>query len=143
MISKETIAYMRLVHGSYNIMLMLLFVYQGSLGLRIRKVRTSGMTSGFNIIKKHRYNGPILALLGVIGFFAGAILVYIDKGHLLKYPLHLTVGIVIVFSITAAFFVSRMIKGSDSPWRTRHFVLGLFIICLYLVQVFLGLNILL
>lgn len=143
MISKETIAYLKLAHGLYNTVIVSLFIYQGLLGLRIRKQRKTGGVQAFKTIKRHRKNGPPLVILGVLGFCAGAILVYIDKGDLLKYPLHLVNGIFIALSITLTLFISTKIKGHSSIWRNRHFLLGLFILCLYLLQVWLGLNILL
>lgn len=142
MIDKQTISYLRLAHGSYNITVMFLFIFQGTLGLRIRKGRKSGIKS-FEIIKRHRKLGPILAFMGGIGSLAGLTLVYIDYGNLLKYPLHLITGSAIVFSITSTFLISRKIKGPESPFRTLHFRLGILILSLYLIQVFLGLGILL
>lgn len=143
MISKETIAYLKLAHGLYNTVMVSFFIYQSRLGLKVRKERNAGTMQTFKTIKKHRRNGPLLVILGVLGFCAGAILVYIDKGDVFKYPLHLANGIFITFSITITLFISTKIKGPSSPWRTRHLLLGLFILCLYLLQVWLGLNILL
>jgi len=141
MLDKEIIANLRLVHGSYNAIMMFLFIYQGWLGLRIRGGRKAGSPS-FEIIKRHRKSGPIFAIMGATGFFAGAILIYLDYGRLLKYPLHFITGLAIVFSITTAFLISRKIKGPDSAWRTPHFRRGTLVICLYLIQVFLGIGIL-
>ena len=88
MIDKQLIAYFRLVHGSYNTLMIVLFIYQGLLGLKIRKQRKAGNQMPFKTIKRHRKIGQILVLMGVIGFFAGAALIYLDYGRLLKYPLH-------------------------------------------------------
>ncbi len=141
MIDRQTLAYLRLLHGSYNAFVMFLFFYQGLLGLRIRKDRKTGGRATKSI-KRHRKMGPVIAVLGVAGFLAGVVLVYIDKGHLLEYPLHFLTGLSIALSITATFFVSRKIKGIELPWRVLHFRLGILIVSLYSIQIFLGLGIL-
>lgn len=143
MISKESIAYLKLAHGIYNTVIVLFFIYQGWLGLKIRKKKTVDDIQVFKTIKRHRRNGPPLVILGVMGFCAGVILVYIDKGDILKYPLHLINGLVIALSITITLLISTKIKGPSSRWRGRHLLLGFFIISLYLLQVWFGLNILL
>ena len=142
MIDKELISYLRLAHGSYNMLVMFLFVYQGILGLKIRRQRLKGQQQ-FNIIKRHRRLGPILVLLGLSGFFAGVFLAAIGHGHIFHYPLHFITGSAIALSAITTFFISRKIEGPDSPWRDSHFRLGIFILCLYIIQVFLGLGILL
>lgn len=142
MIDKQLIAYFRLVHGSYNTIMIVLFIYQGLLGLKIRKQRKAGSQMPFKIIKRHRKIGPILALMGVIGFFAGAALIYLDYGRLLKYPLHFLTGLAISLLIATTFFISKKIKGSDSLWRNLHFKLGILILSLYPIQAFLGIGIL-
>jgi len=141
MIDKETIAYLKLIHGSYNVIMMFLFMYQGWMGLKIRRGRKAGVQS-FDIVKRHRKFGPVLALMGVGGFLAGVTLIYLDTGRFLKYPLHFATGLSLVFCIATAFMISRKIAGPESPWRTPHFRRGILIICLYLVQVSLGLSIL-
>ena len=141
MIDKQTIAYLKLLHGAYNTVMMFLFMYQGLLGLKIRRQRVRG-GQNFSIVKRHRKLGPVLALMGVAGFIAGMIVIYIDKGHVMEYPLHFLTGMSIALSITAAFLISRNIKGADSPWRTPHLIIGIVILCLYLVQVTLGIGIL-
>jgi len=142
MIDKEVISYLKPAHGSYNMLIALLFVYQGILGLKIRRQRLKGQQQ-FTIIKRHRRLGPFLVLLGLSGFFAGLILVYLDTGRFIKYPFHFATGSTIALSIITAFFISRKIRGRDSLWRDVHFMLGIFILCLYIMQVFLGLGILL
>ena len=142
MIDKQLIAYLRLVHGSYNTLMMVLFIYQGLLGLKIRKQRKVGGQMPFKIIKRHRKIGPILALMGVIGFFAGAALIYLDYGRLLKYPLHFLTGLAISLLIATTFFISKKIKGSDPLWRNLHFRVGILILSLYPIQAFLGVGIL-
>ena len=70
-------------------------------------------------------------------------LISIDKGHFFEYPLHNIVGAGIVILLVATFFITQKIKGPESTWRIRHLIVGIGILCLYLVQLFLGLNILL
>jgi hypothetical protein len=81
--------------------------------------------------------------LGILGYVAGAMLIAIDKGHIFEYRVHHGVGLSIVILLATTFLISRKIKGPVSPWRTPHFLLGLAILGAYLVQLFLGLNILL
>ncbi len=140
-IDKQAIAYLRPVHGFYNIVVMFLFMYQGWLGIKIRKGRKSGKQS-IKAVKRHRKAGPVLVLMGIFGYLAGNTLVYLDHGHFLEHSLHFITGSFIVLSIITTFFISRRIKSPESPWRFPHFRLGILIICLYLIQVFLGLWIL-
>jgi hypothetical protein len=139
MLDKALISDLKLVHGSYNSVMMLLFLYQGSLGLKIRRERKAGNKPPFNTIKRHRHIGPLLAPLGVLGFFAGVALALLDYGDLLKNTLHFIVGLLLACSITTTYVVSKQIRGPESPARNLHFRLGLFILCLYPIQVFLGL----
>ncbi len=142
-IDRQYINYLKLLHGSYNTVVALLFMYQGSLGWRIRTERKAGGRRDAAIIRRHRRGGPIFAVLGIGGYFAGAVLVYLDKGHLYEYPLHLMTGTCIALAITTTYLVSRMISMPESRWRTPHFLIGLFIVLLYLIQITIGLNILL
>jgi hypothetical protein len=142
-IGREWIDLLRILHGAYNTLVALAFLYQGWLGLRIRKARRDGDDSDFGTIRRHRRNGPLLVLLGALGYAAGAALILLDKGHFFEYRLHHLVGITIVILLSATFLVSRKIRGPVSPWRTPHLLLGLAILGAYLVQLFLGLNILL
>jgi hypothetical protein len=143
MIAKEWLDYLRIGHGSYNTIVALVFVYQGWLGLKIRKERKAEGTRDFDVVRRHRNRGPILVLLGILGYVAGAVLITVDKGHLFKYPLHNAVGLGIVILLTATFIIARQIRGPESPWRIRHVILSIGILCLYLVQLFIGLNVLL
>lgn len=143
MIASEWIGIIRVLHGAYNALLALAFLYQGWLGLKIRKVRRTGDAKDFGVIRRHRGNGPVLALLGILGYVAGAILITIDKGHFFEYRGHHVMGLSIVILLATMFLVSQKIKGPVSPWRTPHLLLGLTILGAYLVQLLLGLNILL
>ena len=136
------IPYLSYTHGAFNLLVFLAILYQGWLGLKIRKERTSGKPPTFTLIRLHRKLGPILVLLGIAGFLAGAGLVYSDKGHILEYPLHFFTGLAITFLLIATFFISLRIKGRISPWKTPHFFTGIIITGLYIVQILLGLDIL-
>ncbi|MFA6055488.1 MAG: DUF4079 family protein [Thermodesulfovibrionales bacterium] len=142
MIDKQIIAYLKPIHGAFNILVMLLLIYQGWVGLRIRNIRRAGKPPDFKIIKRHRKNGPFFTILGCLGFIAGIIIVYLDKGGIFEYPLHLITGLVITFSLITTYLISKRISGAESPLRTPHFILGIGILGLYLIQVFLGLGIL-
>jgi hypothetical protein len=141
MISKETIAYMKLAHGLYNFVMMLLFMYQGTLGLQIRSLRKKGSIIP-SIVKRHRRQGPVLALLGVVGFLSGAALVSLDSGKILKHPLHLTVGFIVALLIVTTFLISRKIRGRNSAWRTHHLVAGSATLFTYTVQILIGIGLL-
>jgi hypothetical protein len=142
MIPKEWLGILRVVHGSYNMIVALAFISQGWLGLKIRRERKAGGARDFDIVRRHRHRGPLLVLLGILGYGAGAVLIYADKGHFFKYPLHHIIGLGIVILLTATFFITREIKGPESPWRNRHAIVSIGILCLYLVQLLIGLNVL-
>ena len=142
MVSSQIIAYLKLLHAAYNFTLMVLFLRQGRLGLQIRKGRLAG-SPPFELVKRHRRNGPLLVFMGVSGFLSGVILVGIDSGDLLKYFYHLLVGLALASLIVTTFVVSKQIKGPAPYWRNVHMAIGLLIICFYVVQLFLGLNVLL
>ena len=112
------------------------------MGLKIRKERISGKPPTISIVKRHRRRGPIAAFLGITGFFAGVLIVYLNEGHILEYPLHFILGLSIVALIFTTFIVSKKIRAQDTTFRNPHFVLGIMIICLYCVQVFIGLKML-
>jgi cytochrome b561 len=109
----------------------------------IRRARMAHGPLPFPVIKRHRKGGPVLSALGIVGFCIGFTLVMLDSGKVLQFPLHFVVGCVIVFCLIATFIISRKIKGPDSPYRTPHFYLGIAILCLYLINVVLGLGVLL
>lgn len=139
---KAIISYFGYVHGFYNTLVIIFFLYQGLLGWKIRQARISGNSLSFHTIKRHRKFGPILALFGITGFFAGATIVYVQDGRLLEHPVHFFVGLTVVFLIIATFSVSRKITWKQSPWRTPHFMVGILTLCLYFVQACLGLSML-
>jgi hypothetical protein len=136
-LSLETVANLRYVHGAYNLALLVAFCYQGLLGFRIRRGRLSG-TADTLARRRHRRMGPVLAPLGVAGFFAGLTLVYVDRGAVAEFPLHFSAGLLLALLITGAFVASRRINDL----RRVHFALGVAVLSFYAVQAFLGLGIL-
>lgn len=143
LISRELLADLRIGHGLFNFSVLLLFFYTARYGLIIRRARTNGAPLPVAAMRRHRYLGPRLAVLGGLGFGAGLTLVLLDTGNILKYPAHLLAGTAIVTLLLTTFLVSRKIKGPNSPYRNTHYQLGLAILTLYLVEVFLGLGVLL
>ncbi len=108
-----------------------------------QKRKKEGRRAEYQDHQGHRKEGPIFAVLGVAGYLAGAGLILIDKGHLFEYPPHMIVGSCIALLIITTFIISKKIKGPESSWRTPHFMIGLFILLLYIIQIYLGLGILL
>ncbi len=143
LIDRQLLSSLRLVHGGYNTAMMLLFFYHASLGIRIRRARRAHGPLPFALIRRHRKGGPIIAGLGVTGFFIGFTLVLLDSGNAFQFPYHFAAGCAIVLCLIATFLVSRKIKGPDSAYRTPHFHIGIAILCLYVIEVFLGLGVLL
>ena len=121
----------------------ILFLYQGWLGWQIRRRRKGNKAPQATFIRRHRKFGPILVLVGLVGFSSGLVLIYLDFGRIAKFPLHLATGSVIGLLLVTTFAISKKIRFSQPDWRLAHFLLGLSILCLYLVQLFLGLNVLL
>jgi hypothetical protein len=142
LIDKQLLSSLRLVHGSYNFLVMLLFFYHGWLGITIRRARKSKAPLPLAAIKRHRKTGPVLAIMGGFGFLIGFTLILLDTGNVLEFPSHFLVGCTIVLCLLSTFLISRKIKGPDSPYRIPHFVLGITILCLYLIEVFLGIGVL-
>jgi hypothetical protein len=132
----------KLAHGSFNTLLALVFLYQAWMGLKIRRGRKRGEPQ-LKAMRRHRRLGPFLVVLGLLGFCLGLILVYIDKGRVLEYPPHLAVGSVIVLFLLGQYAVSRKIKGLASPWRTPHLAIGTGLICIYVLQIVIGVGVLL
>jgi hypothetical protein len=137
---KEILPYL---HGAYNMLVILLFIYQGWLGMIIRKERLAGRPPVVRITKRHRKFGPVLALMGIFGFFAGVNIVYINYGLLIVYDLHFYTGIVISSLIIATFFISKKIKRNDLLWRTLHLYAGFVIISFYFIEAYIGIRMLL
>ena len=143
MIETESItiySILKYIHGIYNSLIIMLFLYQGWLGILIREGRISEKTFSLKNTKRHRKIGPILALLGIAGFFAGMIIVYLRKGKIIEHPFHFFNGMIIVLAIITTFIISRKITIKESAWRTPHFIIGIIILCLYLIQALLGIG---
>jgi hypothetical protein len=143
MVDKELIAYFKLAHGFFNLCMMALFCYQGWMGYLIRQARTSRKPMPFDAVRKHRKAGPAFALWGVMGYIAGIVVVLLDKGRVFEYPLHFMTGSAIAVVIVSLYAVSRRITAKDISSRNIHFILGMFLLALYVIQVLLGLGILL
>jgi len=132
----------KIAHSAFNSLLALAFAYQARVGLSIRRGRKSGQPRPA-VVGRHRKLGILLVLMSVVGYGFGLTLVIIDKGHVLEYPLHFTVGSLIVLAVLGQFAVSKKIKGRDSSFRTPHLILGVGILCLYALQILLGVGVLL
>ncbi|MDR9500488.1 MAG: DUF4079 family protein [Desulfurivibrionaceae bacterium] len=144
LISRELLPWLRLGHGLFNLVVAGLFFYTARFGLQIRRSRQQDAARPAAAIRRHRKLGPILAILGALGYGAGLTLVLLHSGDIFHHPVHLLVGTLIVFLLLATFLVSRKIAGPEATsFRQAHFLLGITILSLYLVQIFLGLGILL
>ena len=139
---RSIIPSLRVAHGLYNILVFLLFLYQGWLGIRIRKERLQSRLPTAGITRRHRQFGPILSVIGFTGFISGLVVIFLDSGMLFIFRFHFTAGFVISIFIIIAYFSSRRIKGSDSAGRTHHLAAGIILICLYFIQIFIGIAIL-
>jgi len=141
MVSDGVVSALQVAHVSFNSALFFTFVYQALLGWRSRRRRVAGLLPDFSVVKRHRALGPILATLLPFGYLAGLITVYLHKGLWVRYPAHLAGGTVILAVVCSSVLVSKRIRGAQSPWRAPHFALGLLLLCTFLVQIYLGLNI--
>ena len=141
MVPDKVVSTLQLAHVFANGALFFAFAYQGLLGWRIRHRRVAGVLQDFSVVKRHRAQGPILATLLPIGYLVGLITVYLRKGLWVRYPGHLAAGTVLLVVVCSTVLVSRRISGAQSSWRTPHFELGLLLLCTFLIQIYLGLNI--
>jgi hypothetical protein len=142
LIDSHLISNLRLVHGVYNAGVILLFIYQAGIGFAIRRARKAMAPMPFQTIKRHRKMGPLLTVLGILGFLIGLALIFVHTGHILKFPYHLFIGLILIALLLATYTISRKIKSPNSPYRTPHMLLGIVMLCLYLVEAFLGVGIL-
>ena len=143
MIDKELIAYFKVAHGFFNLCMLSLFCFQGWMGYLIRQARTSEAPVPLDAVRRHRKAGPVFALWGVMGYATGIIVILLDKGRVIEYPLHFLTGSLIAAVTGSLYVVSRRITGPDPHYRNIHFGLGMCLLALYVVQVLLGLGILL
>jgi hypothetical protein len=142
MIDKELIAYFKAAHGFFNISMMALFCFQGWMGYLIRQARTSGAPVPLDAVRRHRKAGPVFAVWAVLGYSAGIAVILLDKGRVLEYPLHFLGGSLIAAVVVSLYAVSRRIAGPEPRYRNIHFILGMCLLALYVIQVLLGLDIL-
>lgn len=143
LIDKEIISYLQLAHGAWNLVVMLLFWQQAWLGLKIRKARrVPGGALPFPVIRRHRKSGPVFAGMALFGYLFGIVIVVLHEGHLFKHPAHFLTGTALMAIIISSIMFSRKIQGQQSPYRTAHFVAGIFLLVLYPVQILLGLGVL-
>jgi len=141
---RQLIPWLALGHGIFNSLVMLFFCYQGWLGHVIRRHRLAHAPAPLPVVRRHRRQGPWLVVLGWTGFVAGTVLVLIDKGRAgTPHPLHFSIGLAIVLTQGGAWAASRKITGRGPEGRSRHRLLGILVLCLYPVQVMVGLGILL
>lgn len=141
MASDGVVSALQLGHVFFNSALFLAFVYQGRLGWRLRRRRVAGVLPDFNVVKRHRALGPVLAALLPVGFLAGLITVYLHKGLWIRFPGHFATGAALLVVASLAVLASKKIRGVQSPWRPAHLTLGLLLLGTFLVQIYLGLNI--
>jgi hypothetical protein len=134
------ITILKYAHGLFNGMVILLFLYQGWLGLKIRQGRIAGNPPEVRFVKKHRKFGPALAIMGIFGFAGGISIVYLGEGEIFEHPVHFLTGLTISALIITTFLISREIRGRESEWRTIHYFIGLAILSLYCFQAYLGIQ---
>ncbi len=140
-IFRENVSLLKPAHGTFNFLILFLFIFQAGMGMRIRKARMKGKMLP-EIVKRHRKFGPIVAALGIGGYIAGILLVLIDKGQVMRYQAHFAMGTLIVLAIISVVSASRRITAGDSPWRGKHLNRGRYLLFLYGIQVMLGLGVL-
>ena len=136
------ISYSGYIHGLFNMVVILFFLYQAWLGFRIRRDRMTRTPASSATIRRHRNVGPVVSVAGVVGFLTGIAVVYLHDGHLLEQPVHFTLGLSITLVIVTVYFLSLKIRGYTSPWRTLHFAAGMLVLFLYFLQAFVGFEIL-
>jgi hypothetical protein len=134
------IAYVKYAHGLYNGIVILLFVCQGWLGLRIRRGRIDGNPPEVMYVRRHRKFGPALAVLGIFGFLGGVGAVSLAEGRIFEHPLHFLTGLTICALIITTVVVSRKIRGRETGIRTVHYLIGMIILSLYCIQAYLGIQ---
>lgn len=132
----------KVAHGTFNFLLAIAFLYQAWMGLAIRRGRKKS-TPRAAIIKRHRRLGPLLVVMSAAGYGFGLALVLLDKGHVFEYPIHFAVGSLIFLLVFGQFAISRKIKGRESFFRTIHLLVGIGIVCLYALQMVVGVGVLL
>ncbi|ADH86423.1 DUF4079 family protein [Desulfurivibrio alkaliphilus] len=137
------IPWLGLGHGIFMALLLVMFFYQARLGRRIRIRRQAGESPEGAIIRRHRRLGPWLALLCLLGFSGGLLIVFMNMGRVAVHPPHLLLGLAIILTLGGIYAASRQIRPRETLWRHRHRRLGILLLSLYPVQLLLGLVVLL
>jgi len=132
--------YLEYAHGFFNSIVILLFFYQGWLGLQIRNRRKAGNPPEVKFVRRHRKLGPSLAVLAIFGFGGGIATVYLGGEEFFEHPVHFMNGLIIIILIIITFFVSGKIQGRDVGIRNVHYLIGLAILALYFFQAYLGIK---
>ena len=140
---QELVPILQIVHGAFNGALLVAFLVQGRLGWRIRRRRLAGAPPDYTVVRKHRGLGPVLATLATAGYLAGLLTSWLHRGSLVTAPAHLAGGTALLACCAVVVVLARRIRGPQPPWRTPHFVAGVATLAVFVVQVFLGLNVLL
>ena len=141
MLSHQAILWLKYAHGGYGLLLLSAFCFQGWNGFRIRRARVKKSARPPSAIKAHRAWGPVIAVLCPIGFLLGFSTAILDKGAL-EYPLHLFTGLALVAFIAAVYGSSRKITKEAPRQRNAHAIAGAVALCLYVIQVFIGIGVL-
>jgi hypothetical protein len=132
-----------ILHGAFNASVIVLFFSEGWYGLRIRRARrTQAHPPPIAAMRRHRRAGPLLVIAGLFGYFYGLALILAQGWPPVTFASHFYVGTAIAILLLVTFGLSRGIKRPVSPFRTPHFLVGVLILALYLVQTYLGLRIL-
>lgn len=129
-------------HGLFNLLVLLLFLFQGGKGIVIRRARLASGPIPFSAVKLHRKLGPRAVVLALAGYAAGIALVLYDTGSVLEHPLHLSLGTVLVLILLGLYLVSRGIRGASPEARDLHFRLGVLALAVYLAEAMVGLSVL-
>lgn len=136
------VAFLAPLHGLFNAAVGILMFYQAWMGLKIRRARRTKGAFPLSSVKRHRKIGPVLPYLAAFGFAFGLLLIALDHRPLLAFPEHFFLGLSIVLLLWLLRRLGARIKGPLSPLRTPHFLLGIALLGIYVVQVTLGLGLL-
>ena len=139
---QSVISSIKYAHGSFNAILLLIFLYQGWLGLRIRGRRKSGKPSEVQFAVRHRNLGMFLPFLVIAGFGGGIGAVFLSLDDFFVYPVHFLNGLALSFLVVATSLISKKIRARENEWRNIHYYIGVTIIFLFAVQVYFGLSML-
>lgn len=138
----SVLPYLKYAHGFFGGLVLLLFLYQGWMGLKIRNRRRSSTPADVTMVRGHRKLGPSLPVLVLFIFFGGISALYLSWGEYFEYPLHFVNGLTILILSITTFLISKKIRGRDATWRNIHYFAGLVILSLYFLQAYLGIRML-